>query len=53
MFVAVVAVVADVAVVAVPTVIDAGSLHCGAEPLDVRMRVDAPIASFDRAVPEA
>ena len=39
--------------VALPTVIVVGSVHCGAEPLEVRMCVDAPRASFDRASPAA
>ena len=42
-----------VAEVAVPTVIVAGSVHCGADPDDVMMRDAAPMASFDKAVPEA
>jgi hypothetical protein len=56
MLVAVVAVVAEVALVAVvaePTVIPAGSLHCGAEPVEVRIRALAPILSLLNAVPLA
>jgi hypothetical protein len=52
--VAVVAEVALVAVVAEPTVTPAGSLHCGAEPVEVRMRALAPMPNLLRAlVPEA
>jgi hypothetical protein len=43
--------VAFVAVVAVPTVIPAGSDHCGALPVEVMMYVFEPIPSLESEVP--
>ena len=50
MFVAVVALVALTALVALPTVMDAGLVHVGMLPFDVRIWVDVPMVSLESAV---